>query len=148
MLYKVLNTAKCIMFVDRILDVRTVCFALATIEYKWLRFGVQLGIPRHVLKKFENERDPLSAVVDYWLRGNVKDVPRSWRYIVDTLKSDYVDEGGLSRSIEDQYCCVKKDFEMVGCVCFLLYSHCIAITVVIYLPDSVEHSEVYLGKLK
>lgn len=102
------------MSVEDDLDLKTVCDAIGTMEHKWPRFGVQLGIPRYVLKKFEDEKDPLSAVVDYWLRGNVKFAVLSWSSIVKALESTHVDEEGLARSIRDQYCCVKEDFEEQG----------------------------------
>ncbi len=64
-------------------------------QYKWFEIGIQLGIPRHKLKWFRKEDDPLSAVIDYWLCGNVESVPLTWRSVVEVLKSDHVDESDL-----------------------------------------------------
>ena len=86
---------------------RTVCNELGTVKFKWFKIGVQLDIPQYVLKQFEkDEDDPLSAAVDYWLKGNVtdSDLPISWKSIVDALKSEYVGERGLAESIRKKYC--------------------------------------------
>ena len=85
------------------IDLRTICDALGRIESKWFKIGVQLGIPRSKLLEFKKEDDPLSAVVDYWLKGNVK-LPISWESIVKLLKSDYVGEPGLADEITLKYC--------------------------------------------
>ncbi len=63
--------------------------------------GIQLGIPRHVLKQFEKEDDPLSAVVDYWLEGNVMKpaTPVSWKSVVAALEAESVEEKALAESI-------------------------------------------------
>ena len=76
---------------------------LSTAKHKWFEIGMQLGLPYHKLEEFKEKRDPLAAVIDYWLRLNVKDVPVTWRSIVDALKSDQVDESGLAKSIEEKY---------------------------------------------
>ena len=87
-------------------NLRTLCDALGSIKTKWFEVGVQLGIPRNKLLEFKKEDDPLSAVVDYWLKGNVTDsvVPISWQSIVATLKSEYVGEPGLAERINKKYC--------------------------------------------
>ncbi len=85
---------------------RAICDALGSIKTKWFEIGIQLGIPRNKLKEFEEERDPLSAVVDYWLRENVTEpvVPVSWKSIAAALKSKYVGEPGLAELISKKYC--------------------------------------------
>ena len=59
-----------------------------------------------MLKKFEKEDDPLSAIVDYWLKGNETDpvVPISWDSLVVALKSCTVGEAGLAEKIKETYC--------------------------------------------
>ncbi len=72
--------------------------------HKYFKIGIQLGIPRNKLLQFEHdEDDPPSAVVDYWLRGNVPDVPISWKSIVEALKSEHVGEAGLAQKISKKY---------------------------------------------
>ncbi len=79
---------------------------MGSIKTKWFNVGIQLGIPRSKLKEFEEERDPLSAVVDYWLEGNVTEpvVPISWKSIVAALISKHVGEPGLAEEISKKYC--------------------------------------------
>ncbi len=86
------------------LDLRKVCRALGRVKAKWFVIGVQLGIPHDKLEEFKEERDPLSAVVAFWLNGNVADIPISWKTIVEALKSIHVGEPGLAGEISQQYC--------------------------------------------
>ena len=84
---------------------RTVCSELASLNYKGIKIGTQLGIARHKLKEFEKESDPLAASLDYWLKGNAKEgLPCSWQSIVVALRSPHVDESGLASAIEEKYC--------------------------------------------
>lgn len=94
---------------EAVFDLRAICNALAGIKTKWFEIGIQLGIPRSKLEEFEEKRDPLSAVVDYWLKGNVTEsvVPISWKSIVDALKSKYVGEPGLAEQIK-QTCYIEE----------------------------------------
>lgn len=85
-------------------NLRTVCNELAEIRYKWFQFGVELGIPRSRLELFKKEEDPFSAVVDYWLRGNVEGLPISWQSVVEALESSYVGETGLANYIKKKFC--------------------------------------------
>ena len=81
------------------------CMELGRVACKWFKIGIQLGIPRGKLKEFEKEDDPLSAIIDYWLSGNVgEDDPVSWRSIVAALESSHVDEPGLANRISKKYC--------------------------------------------
>lgn len=58
-----------------------------------------------ILKKFEKEEaEPFAAVVDYWLNGNIEDVPRSWETIVDVLQDSNINETAMAKTIEDKYC--------------------------------------------
>ena len=58
-----------------------------------------------MLEKFEKGDDPLSAVVDYWLNGNVADpIPISWKSIVKALNSKAVGETALAEEINKKYC--------------------------------------------
>ncbi len=81
------------------------CNELGKVKHKWFTIGIQLGIPRYVLEQFKKEDDPLSAAVDYWLKGNVMEpvvVPITWDFLVDALKS--VDEKGCANTISKAYC--------------------------------------------
>ena len=84
---------------------KNICDALGSVETKWFKIGIQLGIPRDKLQEFKKEDDPLSAVVDYWLRGNVEEsvAPISWKTIVAALKSKYVGEPALAEEISKKY---------------------------------------------
>ena len=73
---------------------------MGVVAHKWFKIGVQLGIPYNKLKEFEKEDDPLSAAVNYWLSGNVKEVPVSWSSIVAALESSHVGETGLANRIK------------------------------------------------
>ena len=77
---------------------------LGEVTHKWFKIGIQLGISRGKLKEFEKEADPLSAVIDYWLDGNVEGIPVSWRSVVSALESSHVDETGLANRISRKYC--------------------------------------------
>ena len=84
---------------------RIVLNELATVNFKWFKIGIQLGLPRHVLKQFEKEDDPLSAVIDWWLNGNADpDVSISWSSIVEALRSKSVAEPGLATEINEERC--------------------------------------------
>ena len=65
--------------------------------------GIQLGIPLNKLQEFKKEDDPLSLVVDYWLKGNATE-PVSWESIVIALKSEHVEETRLARQIIMDHC--------------------------------------------
>ena len=88
-------------------DLRSICAALGSIELDtWFKIGVQLGVPHRKLMEFKRGPEPLAAVIDYWLKGNVTEsvVPISWKSIVDVLKSEYVGEPGLAEQISQKYC--------------------------------------------
>ena len=88
---------------------KTVRSELASVNCKRIEIGVQLGISRNTLKKLDSETDPLSAIIDYWLKGNAKDsVPRTWQSIVAVLESSHVDEYGLAKKIREKYCCCEE----------------------------------------
>ena len=90
--------------VDLIL--RIVYNELGGISHKWFKIGLLLGIPHNVLKRFEKEADPLSASLDYWLKGNVTSeeaAPISWKSVVDALRSDHVGEPALAERIGKKY---------------------------------------------
>lgn len=87
-------------------DLKTICDALGSIEGKWYKIGIQLGIPHNKLQEFVKDVDPLSAVIDYWLKGNVTESvsPISWDTIVTALRSQYIGEHGLAEKINKAYC--------------------------------------------
>ena len=82
---------------------RTVCNELGDIEHKAYKIGIQIGISRSKLLEFEKE-DLLSAAIDYWLCGNVPDVPVTWGSIVQALESKHVNETGCANRIKAKYC--------------------------------------------
>lgn len=86
------------------LNLKSISNELSTVKHKQSKIGIQLGIPLHKLEEFERERDPLSASIDYWLKGNVEGVPVTWQSIVDALSSPHVDEKGLAQDIARKYC--------------------------------------------
>lgn len=86
-----------------ILRLKDICDALGTVKHKWLKIGVQLGIPYHVLEEFKEENDPLAAVINYWLNGNVEGVKVCWESIITALKSPHVEERGLAENIFIKY---------------------------------------------
>ena len=86
------------------LDLRTICEELDTVKVKWSNIGVQLNIPYYKLQEFEEKKNPFAAVIDYWLNGNVKDVPITWKSIVTVLESRCVGERGLAQTILEKYC--------------------------------------------
>ena len=85
------------------LDLGTACEELATVKYKWRDIGLKLHVPYHKLKEFEKEANPLVEVINYWLNGNVKDVPVTWKSVVTVLESSSVDERGLAKIIMKKY---------------------------------------------
>ena len=50
----------------------------------------------------------MAAVFNYCLKGNVTE-PLTWKSIVDILKSDDIEEGGLANQIDKKHC--QKDVE-------------------------------------
>ncbi len=74
------------------------------VKHKLVQISVQLGIPLNKIKEFKKEDDPLSEVIDYWLKGNVKGVPLTWKSIVKALESTHVDEEALAERIKKTYC--------------------------------------------
>ena len=89
---------------DQGVNLKNVCSELSEISGKRFKIGIQLGISHSKLKEFEREDDPLSAIVNFWLRGNVQSVPVSWKSIVEALKSRHVGETGLANTISKKYC--------------------------------------------
>lgn len=87
-------------------NLRTICDVLGAIETKWFKIGIQLGISHEKLLQFHGSPDPLSAVINEWLKGNVmeSDVPISWESIAKALKSKYVGEPRLAEEINMTYC--------------------------------------------
>ena len=86
-------------------NLRMICNELSEVRYKCSKVGVQLGIPSYKLKEFEKaDDDPLAAIVDYWLRGNVTDYPLTWKSVVEVLSSSHVDAKGLADRISAKYC--------------------------------------------
>ena len=87
-----------------LLNLSIICEELAKVRYKWWDIGLKLHVPYHKLKEFEKESDSFAAIINYWLSGNVKDAPVTWRSIVAVLESSSIDERGLAQTIMDKYC--------------------------------------------
>ena len=98
------------------LDLSTICEELATVKYKWRDIGLKLHVPYHKLKEFEGTKNPFVEVINYWLNGNVKDVPVTWRSIVTVLESSSVDERGLGKTITKKYCQLESINDKGECV--------------------------------
>ena len=96
------NAALSVLGLDQCLNLRNICSELSQVAHNWFKIGIQLGVPRHKLKEFEKDSDPLSAVVDYWLKGNVEDVLISWKSVMKALEC--VEEKGLAKMISKKYC--------------------------------------------
>ncbi len=111
---------------------RTVCNELGEVEYKAFKIGIQLGISRSKMLLFKQKDDILSEVVDFWLRGNVPDVPITWGSVVKALKSKQVGEPGLAKVISEKYCCQQREEDEKGKQC----SHYIPIAVVFCIVSS------------
>ena len=73
-------------------------------KYKWRVIGLKLNVPYHKLMEFEDAKNPFVEVINYWLNGNVKDVPVTWRSIVTALESSSVSETSLAKKILEKYC--------------------------------------------
>ena len=86
---------------------KTLCNELEEIKHKAFDIGIQLGIPRRKLKEFKEEGNFLSGALDFWLSGNVPDVPLTWNSIVAALESESINEGGCAKKILKKYCCDK-----------------------------------------
>ena len=84
-------------------DLRTICKELSRVPDKLIAIGVQLGISHNKVTKFMKEDEPLSAVINFWLSGNVKKIPLNWQSIVKALKSGHVDETKLANKIISRY---------------------------------------------
>ena len=91
------------------LDLSTIYEELVTVRNKWWVIGLELQVPFHKLKEFEQESEPFAAIIDYWLKGNVEDVPVTWRSVVAVLESTSVDEKGLAWTIINKYCQPETD---------------------------------------
>lgn len=91
------------------LTLRTVCNELGEVQHKAFEIGIQLGISRSKMLQFKQEGDLLSAAVDYWLCGNIKEVPIAWRSVVEALLSNYVGEAARADAICAKYCRQPED---------------------------------------
>lgn len=83
---------------------RTLCNELGEVKRKAYEIGIQLGISHSKLVELKQQGDLLAGALDYWLSGNVPDVPITWESVVDALESPYVDETGCANKIKTKYC--------------------------------------------
>ncbi len=83
---------------------RAVCNELGCVKHKAFDVGIQLGVPLDKMLVFKQNDDILSAAVNYWLCGNVSDVPVTWKSVAEALESDFVGEAGLANKIKTKYC--------------------------------------------
>ena len=99
------------------LHLHTVCELLAKVRHKWWTIGTKLHIPYQKLREFEVESDPFEAIINYWVKGNIPDVPVTWTSIIAVLESSAVDERRLAQVISEKYTSPQSsmyiEFEMV-----------------------------------
>ncbi len=74
------------------------------VSRKWHKIGIQLDIPKNIIDEFQNLNDPFTEVINYWLHGNAKGDPLSWKTIVKALITEQVGEIGLATKIQSIYC--------------------------------------------
>ena len=91
-----------------LLDLKTICNELVSVKVKSHEIGVMLGIPQHKLLEFRKGDNPLPAIADFWLCGNVKEAEVSWKSITTALASDFVGEPALAKKISQKYCQVEE----------------------------------------
>ena len=109
-----------------LLDLKAVCNELGSVKVKSHEIGVMLGIPQHKLMEFQKGDNPLPAIADFWLRGNVEEAEVSWKSIATALASDFVGEPALAKKISQKYCQVEESQKGIGMIHELLV---IAITI-------------------
>lgn len=90
------------MFLSDNLDLKTIYEELSCIIHRWFKLGVLMGISYHKLKEFKREEEPLAAVIDYGLKGNIQKYPFTWKSIVKVLIK--LKESGLASRLEKKYC--------------------------------------------
>ncbi len=100
------------MSVSATLSLSTLCKELATVQGKWFKIGIHSGVPYEKLQEFKKEDYPLAAVFNFCLKGNL-DEPLTWRSIVNTLKCEDVEEGGLAEALSKKYCQEEESTEQV-----------------------------------
>ena len=83
---------------------RSLCNELGEVKRKAYEIGIQLGISHAKLMELKQDGNLLSAALDFWLSGNVPDVPVTWASIVEALESDFVNETGCANRIRAKYC--------------------------------------------
>lgn len=54
--------------------------------------------------EFKKEDDPLSAVIDFFMKNTTKAIPISWKTVASAVESDHVGEAGLAEKIRKKYC--------------------------------------------
>ena len=97
------------------LNLRVICDELGSVQHLYSPIGIQLGISHSKLMQFGKRDDPLSAVVDDWLRGNAEtSLPISWRSVADALESKHVGQRGLANTIREKYCQEEDQQEQVS----------------------------------
>ena len=114
-------------------------------KHKSHKIGVMLGLPQHKLLEFQNG-DPLPAIVDFWLCGNVEGAEVSWKAIATALASDFVGELALAKEIRQNFCQVEESQQGIAMIHELLL---IAIIIRDWyrkgIPPPPTHSEPLFG---
>ena len=103
-----------------LLDLKTVCDKLGSVEHKSHKIGVMLGIPQHKLLEFQKGDNPLPAIADFWLRGNVEGAEVSWKAIATAIASDFVGEPALAKEIRQNFCQVEESQKGIAMIHELL----------------------------
>ena len=86
------------------LNLRTLCNELGGVKHKAYQISIQLGISHAKLMELKQDGNLLVGALDFWLSGNVPDVPVTWASIVVALKSEFVNETGCASTIRAKYC--------------------------------------------
>lgn len=89
------------------------CKELSTIKPHWRAFGMNLGVPKHKLDEYEDKKEPLFEVINYWDAGNIKDKPvMTWKAVADTLRC--IEKPNLAKAIENSTASIKR-YSKVSC---------------------------------
>ena len=83
---------------------KALCNELENVAYKAEKIAIQLGIPLSKIEMFKKDGDFFATTMDFWLKGNIANVPITWEYLVTTLESKHISEIGLAADIKKNYC--------------------------------------------
>ena len=74
------------------------------VSHRWYEFGVALGIERRVLDGYKLDCAPMSAVIEFWWKGNAEGGrPVTWQSVVTALER--INEHALAETIRKNHHC-------------------------------------------